>query len=210
MELVEQSGDGACADPDAQPPYLAGDLGRGFVRPLQAAHRIAGCVVFQQPFDLRDYLGRFFSTGLRPAPGLRTRSHCTSCARSCWRPRATVRGSNWSNAASFRSPPRPNFSDSRPAYKRRWRSSSRLENRTSDAFNSSGETAAEALPGISERACRASNWRRRKDASWEQYKTAAEALPGISERACRASNWRRRKDASWEQYKTAAEALPGI
>src|ERR1035437_7904735 len=68
MELVEHAGAGACADPDAQPPLLAGDLGRGFVRPLQAAHRIAGCVVFQQPFDLRDYLGRFFSTGLRPRP----------------------------------------------------------------------------------------------------------------------------------------------
>src|ERR1019366_1159136 len=75
----------ACADPDAQPTSLLSDLGRGFVRPLQAAHRVAGCLVFQQPFDLRDYLERFFSTGLRPAPGLRTRSHSTSCASSCFR-----------------------------------------------------------------------------------------------------------------------------
>jgi len=101
MQFVEQSGDGACADPDAQPLELPGDLGRGLVRPPQAAHRIAGRIVFQQPLDLRDYLGRFFSTGLRPPPCLRTRSHSTSCASSSFRPRATVCGSSWSNSASL-------------------------------------------------------------------------------------------------------------
>src|SRR5271165_5737499 len=170
VQFVEQSGDGACTDRDAQSEQLPGDLGRGLVCPLEAAHGIAGGIVLQKPLDLRDYLGRFFSAGLRPPPGLRTRSHSTSCASSSWRPRATVWGSSWSNSASFWSPPRPNFSDSRPAYKRRCCSSSKLEKRTKDAFNSSGETSAEALPGISESACRASTWRRRTDASREPYR----------------------------------------
>ncbi len=100
MQLVEQSGDRACADPDAQPLELPGDLGGGLVGPPEAAHRIAGRIVFQQPLDLSDYLGRFFSTGLRPPPCLRTRSHSTSCASNSFRPRATVCASRWSNSAS--------------------------------------------------------------------------------------------------------------
>jgi hypothetical protein len=78
MQFVEQSRDGARADPDAQPLQLPGDFGGGRVRPPQAAHRIAGRIVFQQPLDLGDYFGRFFPTGVRPPPGLRTRSPSTS------------------------------------------------------------------------------------------------------------------------------------
>jgi len=66
------------ADADAQSLQLAGDLFGGLMRPLLVAHRIAGRMVFQQPLDLKDHLGCFFSTGLRPPPGLRTRSHSTS------------------------------------------------------------------------------------------------------------------------------------
>ena len=77
VEFVEQPGDRACADPDAQPLQLPGDLGGRLVRPLPDAHRIASRIVLQQPLDLSDYLGRFFSTGLRPPPSLRTRSHST-------------------------------------------------------------------------------------------------------------------------------------
>src|ERR1035441_3645000 len=36
------------------------------MRPLQAAHRIAGRMVLQQLLDLRDYLGRFFSRAYGP------------------------------------------------------------------------------------------------------------------------------------------------
>ena len=78
MQFVEQSGDGARADPDAQPLQLRGDLGSGLVRPPPATHRIAGRIVFQQPLDLGGYLGRFFSAGWRPPPGLRTRPRSTS------------------------------------------------------------------------------------------------------------------------------------
>jgi len=92
MELVEQAGDGAGADPDTQALELAGDLGRGLVGPSPAARRIARGIVFQQPFDLSDYLGRFFSTRLRPPPLLRARSSSTSWANNCSRPRATVWG----------------------------------------------------------------------------------------------------------------------
>jgi len=68
MELVEQAGDGAGADPDTQALELAGDLGRGLVGPSPAARRIARGIVFQQPFDLSDYLGRFFPRACAPRP----------------------------------------------------------------------------------------------------------------------------------------------
>ena len=42
MQFVEQSGDGAGTDPDAQPEQLPGYLGGCLVRPPSAAHRIAG------------------------------------------------------------------------------------------------------------------------------------------------------------------------
>jgi hypothetical protein len=90
VQFVEQPGNGASADPDAQPMPLRGDPGRCLVRPSLTAHRIASRIVFQQFLDLRDHLGRFFSIGLRPPPVLRTRSHSTSCASSSFRPRATV------------------------------------------------------------------------------------------------------------------------
>jgi hypothetical protein len=77
MKFGEQPGDRACADADTQPLQLPSDLGGRLVGPPQAAHRIAGRMVLQQFLDLRDYLGRFFSSGLRPPPGLRTRSHST-------------------------------------------------------------------------------------------------------------------------------------
>jgi len=48
------------------------------VSPSDAGDRIAGGVVFQQDFDGLDYLGRFFSTGLRPAPDCRMRPTATS------------------------------------------------------------------------------------------------------------------------------------
>ena len=77
LEFVEQSGNRACLDRDVQSVQLSSDLGGRLVRPPPAAHRIAGRILLQQPLDLRDHLGRFFSSGLRPPPGLRTRSHST-------------------------------------------------------------------------------------------------------------------------------------
>jgi len=59
-EFVEQPRHRACADPDAQPFQLPGDLGGRLVCPSQAAHRIAGGIVLQESLDLRDYLGCFF------------------------------------------------------------------------------------------------------------------------------------------------------
>jgi hypothetical protein len=49
-------------------PQQFGDSGRGLVSPSNTRDGIAGSVVFQQDFDGFDYFGRFFSTGLRPAP----------------------------------------------------------------------------------------------------------------------------------------------
>src|SRR5574341_58145 len=84
--------------------------------PLQPGDGISGGVVLQENLDGIDYFGRFFSTGLRPSPALRARSTSTSWANNCCRPRATVCGSMSKKSASWRSPPRPSFSDSSPAY----------------------------------------------------------------------------------------------
>jgi hypothetical protein len=46
--------------------------------PLDAGDGIAGGVVLQQDFDGVDYLGSFFSSGLRPPPDLRARFIATS------------------------------------------------------------------------------------------------------------------------------------
>jgi len=43
------------------------------VGPSNAGDGIAGSVVFQKDLDVLDYFGRFFSTGLRPAPDCRMR-----------------------------------------------------------------------------------------------------------------------------------------
>ena len=57
------------------------------------------------------------------------------------------------------SPPQPHFSDSRPAYRRRWRSSSKLANSTIAARSSLGTRSASAIgptsPGAASRARRA-------------------------------------------------------
>src|ERR1019366_5233725 len=94
--------------------------------PLQSRDRVPGGIVLQDNLDGIGYFGRYFSTGLRPPPALRARSTSTSCANNCCLPRATVRGLRSRKSARLRSPPRPSLSDSRPAYKRRCCSSSRL------------------------------------------------------------------------------------
>jgi len=55
-----------------------GDSGGCLVGPSNAGDGIAGSVVFQKDLDGLDYFGRFFSTGLRPAPDCRTRPTSTS------------------------------------------------------------------------------------------------------------------------------------
>jgi hypothetical protein len=39
--------------------------------------------MFEKIFDHRDYFGRFFSVGMRPAPGRRMRPAVTWPSRSC-------------------------------------------------------------------------------------------------------------------------------
>ena len=63
---------------DTEVAQQFGDSGRRLVGPSNAGDRIAGGVVFQQDIDGLDYFGRFFSTGLRPAPGCRIRPSATS------------------------------------------------------------------------------------------------------------------------------------
>lgn len=55
-------------DLDIKLPQQLGDSGRRLVGPSDAGDGITGGVMFQQDFDGLDYFGRFFSTGLRPAP----------------------------------------------------------------------------------------------------------------------------------------------
>ena len=86
-------------------PQLLRDLQGRAARPLEAGAWVTGDVVLHQLLDSRDDLRRFFSTGFRPAPFLRTRSPSTSFDRSCCRPLATVPGSRPSRSAILRSPP---------------------------------------------------------------------------------------------------------
>jgi hypothetical protein len=65
-------------DLDIELSQQFGDSGRGLVGPTNTGDRVARGVVFQQDFDSLDYFGRFFSTGLRPAPDCRTRPTATS------------------------------------------------------------------------------------------------------------------------------------
>ena len=100
MHLVEKASDRIGRDRDADLLEDVSDLLGRLAGPLQPGDGIAGGVVFQQNLDGIDYFGRFFSTGLRPAPVLRARSTSTSCANNCCRPRATVCGSRSRKSAS--------------------------------------------------------------------------------------------------------------
>jgi hypothetical protein len=75
---VKQPRHGSGRDLDIELPQQFGDSGRRLVGPANAGDGIAGGVVFQQDFDGRDYFGRFFFTGLRPAPDCRMRPTATS------------------------------------------------------------------------------------------------------------------------------------
>ena len=142
LHLPQQPSHCVAADRNPQPLELSGNLVGGFPGPLQPADGVAGGFPFHQLVNGIDHCGRFFSTGLRPPPAARTRPTSTSWANSCRRPLATVCGSRWRRSAIWRSP--PNWSDSRPAYKRRCCSSSRLANRTIAARSSSDGAPADA------------------------------------------------------------------
>src|SRR5215469_12499339 len=107
IHLIEEASDRMGRDGDIDLLENFRDLFGGLPSPLQAGDGISGGVVLQENFDGLHYFGDFFSTRLRPAPALRTRSTCTSWANSGCRPRATVWGSRSRKSASRRSPPRP-------------------------------------------------------------------------------------------------------
>jgi hypothetical protein len=78
MHLVEKASDRVGRNWDVDLLEDLGDLLRRLAGPLQPGDGISGGIVFQQNLDGIDYFGRFFSTGLRPAPALRARSTSTS------------------------------------------------------------------------------------------------------------------------------------
>jgi hypothetical protein len=78
IHIAKQSRHGIGRDLDIELPQQFSDSGGGLVGPPNAGDGIAGGVVFQQDFDGIDYFGRFFSTGLRPAPDCRVRPTSTS------------------------------------------------------------------------------------------------------------------------------------
>src|SRR2546426_4346917 len=146
VHLLEESSHGSAGHLDAELLELLGNLLRCPPDPPEPGHRIATDIVLHDLFDPFDHFGRFFSSGLRPPPSLRTRSISTSRSRSCSLPLATVPTSIPSNLAIFWSPPCPNFRLSRPAYRRLCFSSSRLKNKTIAAFSSSGMARPSAIP----------------------------------------------------------------
>ena len=159
VKVLEDAGDGPGTDLDVEGSEFCCDLLGGTAGPADTGDGVAGDIVLQCRFDGSDHLGSFFSRGGRPPPGRRTRPRSTSWASSCLRPRATVPGSIPSNPAIRASPPQPHLRDSRPAYSRRWRSSSKLANSTIAARSSSGMRSASGIgpssPGAASRARRA-------------------------------------------------------
>jgi hypothetical protein len=79
---MKQAGNGGSTDGDAGEAKLRGDLLSSFMSPLQAGDRVSGGVILQEFLDSRNYLRRFFSTGLRPLPMRRVRSNWTSWSSS--------------------------------------------------------------------------------------------------------------------------------
>src|ERR1035437_667974 len=147
--LFKQTADGSRGDVDLNPLQLRADLLRGSVRPLLISHRISGRVRRQHPTQRPDHSRRFFSYALRPPPDLRVRSTSTLPESNSRRPRATVAGLSSRSSAIQRSPPRPTFSASRPAYMRRCCSSNKLKKRTMAAFTLSVMLASSGVCSIS-------------------------------------------------------------
>src|SRR6266849_6178193 len=174
LHLPEQPSYGVAADCNPQPLELSSDLVGGLPGPLQPTDGVSSGFPFHQFVDGVDHRGRFFSTGLRPPPTPRTRPTSTSWANSCRRPLATVCGSTWRSSAIWRSP--PNCSDSRPAYKRRCRSSSTLANRTIAARSSWEGASADAGAADSHSTCRARNCCCRVRGLLAQYKYKPETV----------------------------------
>ena len=77
IHLVQKTGDCVGRDRNVDLLKNLGDLLGRLAGPLQSGDGISGCVVLQKNLDGIDYLGRFFSTGLRPPPVLRARSTST-------------------------------------------------------------------------------------------------------------------------------------
>ena len=78
IHLIEKTSDRIGRDRDVDLLENLGDLFRGLAGPLQSRDGISSRIVLQKNFDDFDYFGRFFPTGLRPAPALRARSTSTS------------------------------------------------------------------------------------------------------------------------------------
>jgi hypothetical protein len=70
---VQEAGDCIGGDEDSSSLKKIGDFTGGSATPFEPGDRVASGVVLQQDFDGVDYLRRFFSTGLRPAPARRIR-----------------------------------------------------------------------------------------------------------------------------------------
>ena len=84
IHRVQQAGDGVGRNGEAIASEQAGDLVGGAPGPFQASDGITGSVMIEKVFDDRDYFGRFFSVGMRPAPGRRVRPpEVTSPSSSC-------------------------------------------------------------------------------------------------------------------------------
>ena len=146
----EQAGDGASADLESLPTERDSQLAGGTARPLGTPAGVARRLAFEQPRQRRDERRLFCSSDLRPPPGLRTGPRWSFPDSSSSRPRRTVPGSRRSSCATRRSPPRPRRRDSRPAYSRRSRSSSRLMNSVrAESAGAAAGAAADSAPSRS-------------------------------------------------------------
>lgn len=84
IHRMQQAGNGVGRDGEAIATQQVGNLVGGAAGPFQASDGITGGVMFEKVFDDRDYFGRFFSVGMRPAPARRVRPpEVTSPSSSC-------------------------------------------------------------------------------------------------------------------------------
>ena len=78
IHLIEKTSDRIGRNRDIDLLQNLRDLLRRLAGPFQPGDGISGGIVLQKNLDGVDYFGRFFSTGLRPAPGCRIRPTSTS------------------------------------------------------------------------------------------------------------------------------------
>src|SRR6266851_4846787 len=118
IQPLQQTPDRFTADLELLAPQLLDQLAQRLARPLRAADRVTGGLILQQPAQRFQDIGSFFSSAGRPAPARRT-PDVWSVRRMSSRPARMVTRLRPVIACANCTPPRPSWSASSPANRRR-------------------------------------------------------------------------------------------